>query len=412
MGSVVLTIMDVRLAKYRKFSPPDIKWRNDRRQMEQATSGLEVLVAKNFSKLALPCVALYPDVDLKTGKFKGFKVAVPDGPLKNHFEQEETIETYFQLFRDATLDAMAKKHRLEDGDDIQATVTVLKTSGVTKPPRPIWDLTLKELENFFTNLKTELAKEEGIKLRPKWPKIVNNVAVTLPTKLPSFDDVVETILPSAMYVPYQRFPPGYLHWRLKLVCAYLLNKYDLDADTFAEEIPQDFEPKNFDVKKLVEFSNNIEVSAEEYNGKKKRMNPFNQDEELFEFGDDQDTEIGKETVDDVKFPNAPSYSPSVDRKSLSASRTLASKTVMEKDRSYNKPSQPFSIPLNEDLKQEIDQDIQNAYHATGTQVTSSHEDKDTICRSLKRKFKMENISEIPSGWDIYREGWKNLPTKD
>ena len=61
-------------------------------------------------------------MDLKTGQFKGFKVAAPDGPLKNHFEQHETRETYFQLFCDATLDAMAKKNRLEDGADIQATV--------------------------------------------------------------------------------------------------------------------------------------------------------------------------------------------------------------------------------------------------------------------------------------------------
>ena len=73
--SVILTIMDARLAKYRKFNPLDSKWGHDKRLVEEASKGLELLVAKNFSKHAFPCVALYPDVDLKTGQFKGFKVA-------------------------------------------------------------------------------------------------------------------------------------------------------------------------------------------------------------------------------------------------------------------------------------------------------------------------------------------------
>ena len=38
-------------------------------------------------------------------------------------------------------------------------------------------------------------------------------------------------------------------------------KKNLDANTFAEEIPEDFEPKKFDIKKLIELSENIEESA-------------------------------------------------------------------------------------------------------------------------------------------------------
>jgi hypothetical protein len=270
--------MDVRLTKYSEFNPEPSKWSHDARIFETATKGLEILVAKNFAKHAIPCIAIYPEMDLKYGQYKGFKVAAPDGPLKQYFEQKDTRKIFFELFRDATIDAVAKKEQKKDGKEVRAGCSVLKTTVVTKPPRPIWVLTLKELETFFSNLKTEVAKEDGIKLKPKWPKIVDNVAVKLPTAIPSFDEVVEQIIPSSVYVPFQKFLPGNLHWRLKLASAYLLKKKHLDANSFAEEIPEDFEPKKFDIGKLIELSKNIEKSAEvHHKGKKK---PANEDNEL------------------------------------------------------------------------------------------------------------------------------------
>ena len=83
--------------------------------------------------------------------------------------------------------------------------------GVTRPLRPIWSLTLKELETFFSNFKTEIAKDDGVKLKPKLPKIIDNETVVHPARIPTFDDVVESILPSSLYIPYQRFPLGNLH---------------------------------------------------------------------------------------------------------------------------------------------------------------------------------------------------------
>ena len=41
--------MDVRLGKYKEFNPKDSKWGHDKKIFEDATKGLEVLVAKNYA---------------------------------------------------------------------------------------------------------------------------------------------------------------------------------------------------------------------------------------------------------------------------------------------------------------------------------------------------------------------------
>ena len=85
-----LTIMEARLKKYENFDPSSSKWGHDKRSLEDATNGLEVLVAKNFSKYALPCFAIYPDVDFKAEHYRGFNVVCPDGPIKDYFNQQDT----------------------------------------------------------------------------------------------------------------------------------------------------------------------------------------------------------------------------------------------------------------------------------------------------------------------------------
>ena len=44
----------VRKGKYSEFNPEPSKWRHNKRNLDQATEALEVMVAKNYSKLALP----------------------------------------------------------------------------------------------------------------------------------------------------------------------------------------------------------------------------------------------------------------------------------------------------------------------------------------------------------------------
>ena len=75
-----MTHHQVRLDQYKDFNPETSKWRDDKRSYEKATGGFQVLVAKNYSTLGIPCVAIYPDID--KGRFVGCKVAAPEGGQK------------------------------------------------------------------------------------------------------------------------------------------------------------------------------------------------------------------------------------------------------------------------------------------------------------------------------------------
>ena len=175
------------------------------------------------------------------------------------------------MIQDAVIDAMAKKEVKRTGQPIEAKATVVaKTVAFPPPPVPIWVLTVKELETYFSVLETKLAMEEGKKLKRKWPKIRDGKETELPTKLDFEDQVAERILPSSLFVPGQKFPPGNLHWRLKLMCAYVFMKFDKNPDTFAEEVPDNFENKAFTLEDLKRFSKSIENSANEHNSFKKK----------------------------------------------------------------------------------------------------------------------------------------------
>ena len=146
----------VRLDKYKEFNP-DVSKLHDARNCRIATDALEVLVAKNYSTLALPCAAIYPV--MKQGKFTGFKVAAPDGPLKNCFSQDDTKNIFFHLIQDACVDALAKKEEKRKGNAVDASESVVKATAFREPPRPVFVMTRKELEAYFSNLKSLIAEE-------------------------------------------------------------------------------------------------------------------------------------------------------------------------------------------------------------------------------------------------------------
>ena len=148
---------ELQMAKFAEYNPQPSKWRNDARNYKTATESLKVIVAKNFSTLALPTAAIYPEMD-KKGNYLGVKVAAPTGPLKDFFEQEDTKQVLFDLMRDAVLDALAKKEEKRAGKEVEASTSVVKALEVLKPPRPIWDLNLKEIGFYFSDLKSALAK--------------------------------------------------------------------------------------------------------------------------------------------------------------------------------------------------------------------------------------------------------------
>lgn len=249
----------VRVAKYKEFDPDITKWMGDKRNYDVATEALEVQVAKNYSKLALPCAAIYPEI--KKGCFAGFKVAAAPGPLKDYFEQDDVKKKFFHLVQNAVIDALAKKEVKENGDEVEASGQIVNVTAFREPPRPVWTLTVKELESYFSEMKSLLASVDGVKIKRKWPKITEGKPTLLPTQIPSLDEVCEKILPSEIFVPGKKFPLGNVQWRMKLIIAYIMLKNGKNPDSFATEVPEDYKPTGFKLKDLKEFSNNIEASA-------------------------------------------------------------------------------------------------------------------------------------------------------
>ena len=290
--------------RFQVFNPEPSKWSHDKRIYERAIQGIDALVAKNFSKYAIPCIGIYPDMDPKTGKYRGYKVAAPEGPLKTHFEKEDVKAVFFNLLRDATIDAVAKKNDKLAGKEVAASCSVIETVTLSKPPRPVWTCTVDELDTYFTSMKTELARKEGIKLKPKWPKIVNGVTVTHPTPIPCFDEVMERILPSAIYIPKKRFPLANHHWRLKLACAYLLSKCGFDSNSYALDIPSDYKPKQFSQEAFEKMSRNIAASAATHD---RRNNQ--QDEDVLEESEEDLVEDGLEPEHDTADEREELYTP-------------------------------------------------------------------------------------------------------
>ena len=256
------------MGKYAEFNPQPDKWRNDKRKFKHATESLELIIAKNYATLGLPTVAIFPE--MRKDKYLGIKVVAPPGPLKNFFEQRDTKQVLYDLMDEAVLDALAKKEEKRAGNDVQAATSVVQALAVTKPPRPIWDLNLKEIGTYFSDMKSAMARYHGIKMKPKWPKLENGVVTELPTELPAFDDVMEKILPSYSYIPQKKFTLGNLQWRLKLACAYLLMQYDMDPNTYALEVPENYEGKNFTMEDLKAFSEDVKESAKTHDKKDRR----------------------------------------------------------------------------------------------------------------------------------------------
>ena len=289
---------DVRLARYQDFNPEANKWRDDKRVFERATGALQVIVAKNYATLGIPSVAIYPEID--KGNFVGCKIAAPDGPLKDYFDKDENKQVFFDLMQEAFVDALAKKEKVREGIDVTTCAIETRMIGFAHPPRPVWIMTEKQLETYFSGLKTQLAAEDKIKIVRKWPKMENGKAIKLPTKIPLLDEVAERILPSDCFIPGQKFAPGNLKYRLQLVCAYIMLKYQKAPNTFASEVPEDYEPKKLTLKDLKEISKNVEESAKQ--NEKKAKEPTIEHHVPF-WADDLDIDYDAVGSDEEIFPH-------------------------------------------------------------------------------------------------------------
>ena len=70
----------------------------------------------------------------------------------------------------AVIDALAKKEEKDRGNQANASAKIVKILSYKAPPRPIWTLTVKELEAYFSDLKSLMAAEDGVYIKKKWPE--------------------------------------------------------------------------------------------------------------------------------------------------------------------------------------------------------------------------------------------------
>ena len=401
---------DVIESRYKEFNP-GTKWLEDKRVYERAVGGFKSLVAKNYANLGIPCVAMYPDVE--KGKFVGVKFATPEGPLKNHFETAENQKKYFDLMQEAFLDALARKEEKKEGVDVNPIATETRLIGFSEPPRPVWVLTVKELETYFTTMKTQLARVDNIKMKRKWPKIENGVAIKLPTKVPMLDKVCEQILPSNLFIPGQKFAPGNLLWRLKLVCAYIMLKNGKDPNTFANDVPADFEGKNYSLKDLEGLGNELDISASAKEGPAGSSRAQN----VSEIDHNASAPVNNAS-DDSSEPIADSIdSPIPVSDQDQSSQSEGSRSTQKPGCSRSQPLGPrcskelkspglvsISQPVPENVFIELDDnlDLDNS-RDTGTPVQSDDDDYEALARAdeLERKMNLTSIENLLGGIDCH-----------
>ena len=215
---------NARLIKYIELNP-QLTDQNDKRNIKRARDDLEVAVTKNYNDLGIPCFAGMPVLDSRRGVV-GFEMFALAGPIKDIFNVEETKTALLEALQESMVEILAKVKHLKNGNNVDPTQSGVGSDIIelAKPPKPVFLLNSKEMDIYFSQLKTSVALKDGIKLKRKWPKKVDGELIEA-TKIPSFDEFVEKVLPSNQYFGSStKFAPGNLLWRLQLVSAYLLNK--------------------------------------------------------------------------------------------------------------------------------------------------------------------------------------------
>ena len=256
-----------KLMKYQEFSP-NITAQNDKRNLQRARDDLEAAVAKYYNVLGFPSFAGIPIVDSKRGVV-GLEIFAMGETVKNIFN-EDLKTTILEAFQVSSIEILAKLKDKKDGKEVDPEQAVGEdVVQLPKPPKPVFNMNSGEAIAYFSQLKSTVAHLDGVKIKRKWPKKKDGVLVEEATPLTSFDENVESILPSNQYFGSNtKFQPGNLLWRLQLVCAYILTKFGHNYNTFAQVIPADYVAKDWQMADLVTLSNNPEANVQ----KRRRRN--------------------------------------------------------------------------------------------------------------------------------------------
>ena len=264
------------LQRYSTFNP-DLGGHNDKRNIKRARDELEALVAKCHNKLGVPAFAGIPIMDPKRGVV-GVEVFALTKSLTDFFENEENKTLLMEACEVSMVEILEgannKNHGTTDGALDVAQNASVNHSKLAKPDKPVFAMNSKEMDSYFGQLKSSLAIRDGVKIVRKWAK-KDGDQILEPTKLPAFDDFVESVLPSKEYFgSSKKFERGKLHWRMQLVSAYLLTKNDCDYNTYAKTVPTDYVAKNWNIEDLINMGGNPIDAARNNKQKRKRKDRY------------------------------------------------------------------------------------------------------------------------------------------
>ena len=260
-----------KLLKVNEFRP-NITDQNDSRNLKRARNDFETLVTKCYNNLAFPCFAGVPVLDPKRGVV-GLELFALGGPLKEFFS-DDMKEALIAKLQESMVEVLAKMNDLADDNDHENLTggAAEVVEELAKPLKPVFYLNSAEMDTYFSALKSSVARKDGVTIKRKWPKVVDGIVIE-PTKLPSFDEFVESVLPSAQYFGAKtKFAAGNLLWRQQIVCAYLLEQNGYNYNTYAHNVTDGHTAKTWKIADLIELGRDPKKTARSNVVKRNRKN--------------------------------------------------------------------------------------------------------------------------------------------
>ena len=225
---------------------------------------------KYLNDLGMSSFVSVPVVDRNRTIEKVVHVYPPNSPLEDFFTNKEN-KTFIKGLNKAiedtqmwTLDLWDLKEKMEFENDEQAKQRFNEMVGeesdvsddgegdddikVVKPDKPIFALTADEAAMYHGPLLKSLYELEGIKEYRLWAKREEDGTVkdkNKATKLDCYDAKAEAILDRNSFIGRGSGGPN-IGNKLKIVEAYLLSKFEIDYNTFANTIPTMYRKVNID----------------------------------------------------------------------------------------------------------------------------------------------------------------------
>ena len=239
------------------FDPKVVQ--TDKRDREGAVAKGTKMVMKNLNELGLSSFVAVPVVDRNRTIENIVHVFPPNSPLEAFFMNKDNRQFVRGLDKALTdtqmwaLELWDLKEVMEE--DIEARKKFEEMTGMEdendedeagdeaplkKPCKPIFTMTAEEISVYFGCLLKELYKLEGIEKFKLWAKKKDNEVLAKATALKVYDTKAEEILARDEYIG--RGSGGQnIGNKLKIVSAYLLQKYEIDHNTFAESVPSNYQ---------------------------------------------------------------------------------------------------------------------------------------------------------------------------